>query len=365
MMPKNMSTTKKKTTNHKSQSFPAALGYRMPAEWEKHEATWLAWPHNPETWTDLREIESIYIEIISLLVRGEKVNLLVNNLPEEERISAVLSKNKINLSQIRFFKIKTCDAWIRDYGPNFIVKKNVPKGGQLAVNRWIFNAWGGKYEEHKEDDKASREITHSLGVTVFEPGIVLEGGSIDSNGKGTILTTEECLLNPNRNSHLGKKEIEDYLKRYLAVQQIIWLKEGIEGDDTDGHIDDIARFVNANTVVAAVEGNRADPNYELLQENLKCLKKEKDQDGKKLSVIPLPMPERVSFSRERAPASYANFYIANAAVLVPIFGHPNDKAALKILKEFFPDRSVIGIRSTALVVGLGGIHCLTHEQPAV
>lgn len=346
---------------------PQALGYRLPAEWEKHEATWLAWPHNPETWEDLKEIEAIYAEIIACLTAGEKTVILVNDEREEESARKKLSKKGVRLPQVRFLRIKTWDAWIRDYGPNFIMRENSRSsgGGRLAINRWIFNAWGSKYDEHKEDDQASRQIAGSLGLPVFEPHFVLEGGSIDGNGEGMILTTEECLLNSSRNPAFGKRQIEESLRNYLGAQNIIWLGKGIEGDDTDGHVDDIARFVNRNTVIAAVETNPADKNYEPLKENLKRLKKAEDQSDKKLNVIELPMPKPLWAGSVRLPASYANFYIANHAVLVPVFGCPSDKTVLRILEEVFPDRAVLGIRSEVLVYGFGGIHCLTHEQPAI
>ncbi len=343
---------------------PNQLGYRMPAEWEPHESTWLAWPRNPETWSHLEEIESIYIEIISILTRGEKVKILVNDSREERQVFSKLSKNKIRTESVQFFQIKTHDAWIRDYGPNLIVKEESGKK-KLAVNRWIFNAWGSKYEEHLQDDVASQQILDWLKLPIFETNFVLEGGSIDHNGKGVILTTEQCLLNPNRNPGYSKEKIETILKNYLCAKHIIWLGNGIEGDDTDGHVDDIARFVNSSTVLAAVESNPKDNNYKPLHNNLKRLQKSTNQNGKKLNVIELPMPGRIDAPFGRLPASYANFYIGNSAVLIPIFDDPNDKPALRIIESVFSGRHVIGIRSEALMEGLGGIHCLTHEQPAI
>lgn len=342
---------------------PTKLGYRMPAEWERHEATWLTWPHNPETWPDLKKIESIYTEIISLLTRGERVKLLVSNPFEEEHALGLCAKASIDLSKIDTFQIPTCDAWIRDYGPNFVVSRANGKK-ELSVNRWIFNAWGSKYEEHLQDDQALESILNVLKLPIFYPEFILEGGSIDTNGAGILLTTEQCLLNSNRNSHLSKHQIELKLKEFLGIETIIWLKVGIAGDDTDGHIDDIARFVSERAIVTIVERNKKDENYDLLQENLKILKKAKSLSGEPLEIVELPAPGKVIYHKTRLPASYANFYIANSVVLVPIFGHENDPVALKILKSFFPGREVIGIRSEDLVIGLGGIHCLTHEEPA-
>ncbi len=338
--------------------------YRMCAEWEPHEATWLAWPHNAETWPNISKIEDLYAEMISEVLRGEKIRLLVNGAPEEDRVRVKLSKKKIDFSKITFLRISTTDAWIRDYGPNFVLSSGTSKT-KIAVNHWIFNAWGAKYEEHQLDNKASKKIVDWLKIMTFEPGIVLEGGSIDVNGKGTVLTTEECLLNPNRNPGFDKTKVEAYLKTYLGVGRTVWLGEGIKGDDTDGHIDDIARFVNPNTVVCAVESNPKHTNFKVLSENKKRLQNATDQDGKKLTVIDLPMPKPLYASRKPLPASYANFYISNSAVLVPIFKDPNDKEVLKVFRSLFPGRSVIGIRSEILVHGLGGIHCVTHEEPAI
>lgn len=342
-------------------SFPSQLGYRMPAEWEKHAATWLAWPHNPETWSDLKSIESIYVDFVEILSQGETIHLLVQDETEKSKASRLFSKRHIDLSKVTFHEINTCDAWIRDYGPNFIVKEEKGKRA-LAVNRWIFNAWGSKYEEHLQDDEAAKQILNWLKLPIFETNFILEGGSIDSNGNGIILTTAQCLLNQNRNKHLSKEKIEMYLKKYLSAKEIIWLSSGIEGDDTDGHVDDIARFVNINTILTIVEENRRDPNYKLLQENLKILKQTRIEKNK-LNIVELPMPRKIESSFGRLPASYANFYIANQAVLVPIFGDPNDSIALKIIENCFCDRKVIGIRCEKLVEGLGGIHCLTHEEP--
>ncbi len=353
-----------KILNRKNLTQPATLGYRMPAEWEKHEATWLVWPHNDETWpTQLAAVEEIYLQMIEALALGEKVNVLVNDSREENLVRQRLSKRGTKFSQIFFFQIPTVDVWIRDYGPTFIVK-NENSQRRVAFDRWIFNAWGNKYDSFKADNVIPEKLAPILDLPVFDSGIVLEGGSIEVNGEGTLMTTEKCLLNPGRNPHLTKDGIETYLKGYLGVSHIIWLGEGIVGDDTDGHIDDVARFVSATTVLCAVEKDLEDANHTFLQGNLERLKRATDQNGKKLNVVQIPMPGVVRCDTGRLPASYANFYIGNAVVLVPIYGHSNDRIALQILRDFFPNREVIGILCESLAYGLGAIHCVTQQQPA-
>ncbi len=353
-----------KTFDRKIKHIPAKVGYHMPAEWEKHEATWLAWPHNIETWpTQLSEVEKIYIQMVRVLAKGEKVHILVDDLREEERAKNQLSKDHVEMSQVFFFRIPTADVWIRDYGPNFIVK-NDPLKSEPAFNRWIFNAWGERYESLKADHAVPDRLLEFLDIPFFEPGIILEGGSIDANGEGTVLTTEQCLLNPNRNPHLKKQDIEGYLKDFLGVTHVIWLGEGIVGDDTDGHVDDIARFIASDTILCAVEEDKKDANYSFLQDNLKRLEKATDQSGRQLKIIELPMPGKVDCADGRLPASYANFYIGNSAVLVPLYNHPNDSTALEILGSCFPTRQIVGIPCGPLVCGLGAIHCVTQQQPA-
>ncbi len=348
-----------------SQVTPASLGYYMPAEWEAHEGTWLSWPKDPITWPEqIKQVEEIYAQMIEALTPHEKVFLLVNDEETEKKVQKKLKPKKINHQNLFIHQIETVDAWIRDYGPNFLLKEKNGKK-ELAFNHWIFNAWGGKYEELMEDTSVPKHISPLLKVPVFEPGLVLEGGSIDVNGSGTVLTTEQCLLTPTRNPHLDKMGIENALKDYLGVTHVIWLGEGIVGDDTDGHIDDIVRFVSPDTVICAVEENPSDENYQLLQDNYKRLLSGKTESGKKLNVIPFPMPEEISYEADRLPASYANFYIANNVVLAPIFGHSNDEKVLKILEKAFPTRKIIGIRCEDLVVGLGAIHCVTQQQPKV
>jgi agmatine deiminase len=344
---------------------PAELGYHMPAEWRGHQATWLTWPTDPLTWPDrVPLVEDIFLQMMAALSPHESVNLLVDNAEAEQ---AVRSRcNFPGAENIRFHQIPTIDSWIRDYGPNFLVNIN----GELAYNDWIFNAWGNKYEELKHDDSIPARLESLLRVPRFEPGIVMEGGSIEVNGAGVVMTTEQCLLNPNRNPDLNQAEIEQYLRNFLGVQKVLWLGEGIVGDDTDGHIDDIARFVSATTIVCAVEEDPADANYKLLRDNLDRLQLATDAIGRAFDVVTLPMPGVVGASNDssprqldRLPASYANFYVANNVVLVPIFGKANDTRALEILRGLFADRQVVGINCEPLVWGMGTIHCVTQQQP--
>jgi len=341
-----------------------ASGYQMPAEWESHEGTWLAWPHNKETWPGkLPEVEEIYLQMIEALAPHEKVKLLVNTERMRDRVAVQLRARGVSSKNIHYYFIPTVDTWIRDYGPNFVLRRSDSRK-EIAFVKWKFNAWGGKYESLAQDDRIPDQLAPLLGMPVFSPGLVLEGGSIDTNSKGTVLLTEQCLLNPNRNPHLTRSGIEEALKKFLGLTHFIWLGEGIEGDDTDGHIDDITRFVNSTTVVTAVENDANDFNEAPLRENLERLKRVVDQDGRKLAIVTAPMPERIDGPWGRLPASYLNFYIANGVVLVPIFGSRKDYAALRILEEVFPKRRIVGIRAETLVLGLGGIHCVTHEEPA-
>jgi agmatine deiminase len=344
---------------------PIHLGYRMPAEWEPHEGTWLSWPKDPITWPEqLPQVEKIYAQMIEALTPHEKVFLLVNYETAERTVRKKLSSKIIFEPNLKIYKIPTVDAWIRDYGPNFIVRQNGDRR-ELAFNHWIFNAWGNKYEELKKDTHVPKSIESIVNVPVFRPGLVLEGGSIDVNGAGTCLTTEQCLLTPTRNPHLDQKQIEQSLTDYLGVTNIIWLGEGIVGDDTDGHIDDIARFINENTIVCTVEENSSDPNFKPLHDNLRRLERSKSEKSEKLNIVPLPMPGPVEYEGERLPASYANFLIANEVVLVPIFEDHNDDKALEILEKTFPKRKVIGIPCQDMVVGLGAIHCVSQQQPKI
>ncbi|WP_369424583.1 agmatine deiminase family protein [Methanothrix sp.] len=338
---------------------PRCDGYHMPAEWERHDGVWLAWPHDTDTFNDIDSVERAYVSMIKALHVGETVNLLVRDEEMRERVEHLLQRD-VRMSSLRIHTMDYADVWFRDYGPTFVVNRNEKRLGMVA---WNFNAWGGKYCELMGDVKIPCYIARDLGVRCFRPGIVLEGGSIDVNGSGTLMTTEQCLLNPNRNPHLSRWEIEFYLREYLGVRKIIWLRRGIAGDDTDGHVDDVARFVSPRRVVVAFEDDRDDENYKPLRENCEILKHETDQDGNPLEVIRLPMPGYVG-DDHRLPASYANFYIGNSAVLVPVFGHRNDARALSIIGALFPDRKIVGIDALAMVYGLGTVHCVTQQQPA-
>jgi len=344
---------------------PAALGYRMPAEWELHAATWLAWPHNTVTWPDqLPQVQETFLSMIAALQEQEIVHLLVNDAATAAQVSQRLSSRGVWLERVRLHQWRTADVWLRDSGPIFLTA-TAGTSRPLAISDWEFNAWGGKYADLLVDNDLPRQIAAFLGVPRCEPGIVLEGGSIDVNGCGSCLTTEQCLLHPNRNPHLQRADIERYLHDYLGVHHIIWLGQGIAGDDTDGHVDDMARFVNPTTVVCALEEDPQDPNYEILQDNYRRLQAATAQDGQPLRIMPLPMPGQVGPASARLPASYANFYVANGLVLVPIYDHPNDQQALAILQDVFPGRRVLGLPCEPLVWGLGAIHCVTQQQPAM
>ena len=335
----------------------------MPAEWEPHDATWLAWPHNEETWPGLLpQVQEIFLDVIRELQQGEIVHLLVNEAAAKEKVSRLMRDRGISDRSVMLHEMPTADVWLRDSGPIFLCSPE--QQAPLAASVWQFNAWGRKYDDLLPDAGLSRRIAQRIGVPCFEPGIVLEGGAIDVNGAGACLTTEQCLLHPNRNPSLQRADVERYLGDVLGVCHFIWLGRGIVGDDTDGHVDDVARFVGPGTVVCAEETDPLDPNFEALRENCRRLQSASDGQGRSLEVVPLPMPGHVGPAHGRLPASYANFYIGNGVVLVPTFGHPNDARALSILEELFPDRRVTGIRCEALVHGFGALHCVTQQQPA-
>ena len=334
---------------------PHALGFRMPAEWEPHEATWIAWPHNREDWPGrFAPIPWVYGEIVRKLARVERVRILAEDADHRESARRVLKKIGADLDAVEFFIQPTDRVWTRDYGPIFVRKR-----GHVAITNWRFNGWA-KYDNWKKDDAVTAQIARRLKMRAWQPGLVLEGGSIDVNGRGLLLTTEECLLSPvqARNPGLGRRDIERALGDYLGARRVIWLRNGIAGDDTHGHIDDLARFVAPNTVVIAAEADKSDANYEPLRENLRLLR------AQPLRVVRLPMPRPLIFNGQRLPASYANFYIANKLVLAPTFNDPNDRMALATLARLFPDREVAGIHATELIWGLGTLHCLTQQQPA-
>ena len=341
---------------------PYALGYRMPAEWEPHATVWLAWPHDLTSFPYLDQAESAFADFVSAVHTSERVELLVRDAPMQRKATQSLQGRGVDCRQVRFHRTDYADIWFRDYGPIFVVDR---KNERLAITKWLFNSWGNKYEELLKDSRIPYFMNDLLRLPIFEPGIVLEGGSIDVNGRGALLTTEQCLLNKNRNPRLCKKEIEIYLRDYLGATHCIWLAAGIEGDDTDGHVDDVARFVNPTTVVCVRQPDRSDPDHASLETNYQLLRKATDQDGHPLHVIPLPVPGRVEDERPRLPASYANFYISNGKVLVPTFGVDTDARAVEILQSVFPDRQVEGVNAFGLLYGLGAFHCMSQQQPAV
>ena len=353
-----------KEFSHPTSLTPAALGYYMPAEWYPHESTWLAWPKNESTWLGLiPHVQQTYLEILIQLGEEERVDLLVDNADEENLIRHQLETTDIITDQVFFHHIPTEDSWIRDYGPNFILRQS-QGSTQLAFNHWKFNSWGNKYPELQGDEAIPEHLENILGVPRFTPPQVLEGGAIDVNGDGICLVTEQCLLNPNRNPGSSKAQKEQCLKDYLGVVQILWLHSGICGDDTDGHVDNIARFVDSQTIVCPVEEDTSDENYRPLQENYRRLMKARDLKGEAFNIVTLPMPGRLEGPNGRFPASYANFYIANRVVLAPIFRHSNDQHALETLRKLFSNHRVVGLDCTALVKGMGGLHCITQQQPS-
>ena len=337
---------------------PRSLGYRMPAEWEPHTATWLAWPHKRESWPGKFEpIPLLYAELVKTLARFEHVNILAGQPLVMEQAQSLVG----DVSNVTLWDIPTDDAWIRDHGPTFLVG---PPREPPALIDWGYNAWGGKYPPYDLDDAVPLHIGRRQGRRIFEPGIILEGGAIEVNGKGALLTTEQCLLNPNRNPQLTKADAERYLREYFNATTILWLGRGIEGDDTDGHIDELARFVNPTTVVAPLEEDANDYNHEPLRENFDRLKQVRDQDGRPLEIVPLPMPQPMFHEGQRLPASYCNFYIANGVVIAPVFDDPADARALDLLRSLFPGREVIALLARDLAWGLGAFHCITQQEPA-
>jgi agmatine deiminase len=342
---------------------PNQNGFYFPAEWHPHTATWLSWPHKEESWPGkLDLVYPQYCEFIKVLTEGELVRINVVNEQTAAFAKQQLALVGVDLKCVEFFEFPTNDAWCRDHGPAFLINQQTK---QKVIVDWGYNAWGNKYPPFDLDDVIPTKIAGRFGLPVYHPGIVMEGGSVDFNGQGTVLTTTACLLNKNRNPHLNQHQIEAYLQNYYGIGQVLWLGDGIVGDDTDGHIDDITRFVNEDTVVTVIEENRSDENYDILQENLQTLKTMRLLNGKQLNIIELPMPEPVFYDGQRLPASYANFYIANSAVVVPTYRSKNDAKALDILQGCFPDRKVVGIDSTHIIWGLGSFHCLSQQEPEV
>ena len=349
----------------------AHLRYRMPAEWDRHDSTWIAWPHNAEDWPGkFQPIPWVYSEIVRHLSQVEEVNILVNDEKAERAARRILLRAGANIARLHFHHWRTDRIWLRDSGPIFV--KN--DAGASAVTNWKFNAWA-KYPNWQNDDQIPEHVARLQDVRRFDPfltvngedrRVVLEGGSIDVNGAGAMLTTEECLLSEvqQRNPGVSRQQLEQVFSDYLGVKQVIWLNRGCAGDDTHGHVDDIARFVAEDTIIAAVEHNTADENHLPLAENLDRLRSARQGTGEPYKIIELPMPDPVIFDGERLPASYANFYIANDLVLVPTFNDANDRVALNTLAECFPTRKVIGIHCGDFIWGLGALHCMTQQQPA-
>lgn len=336
----------------------------MPAEWESHEGTWIAWPHLKDHWPGYFEpIPRVYVEMIRALRSGEKVFVCVNDAAMEKDARSLLGKGNVSLDNVFFHHIPTNASWARDHGPIFVRDSK----GELVVTDWIFNGWGNRWPQwpYDLDDVVPQRVAEALKLPLVQPGIVLEGGSIDVNGRGSLLTTESCLLNKNRNPHLTRRKIEGALEKYLGATHVIWLKEELKGDDTSGHIDDLARFVNQNTIVACLEKNKRDENYSVLKNNFEFLETSTDQDEKKLNVVALPMPDPVMREGQRCPASYANFYIGNTVVLLPAYRCKQDDVAAQILERYFHGRKIMGIDCTDLIWGLGAFHCSTQQQPTL
>lgn len=341
---------------------PRTLGFYLPAEFERHEATWLSWPKNEGTFPKkiLGRVEKTYCQMVGALQGGEKVNVLVDNESHKEAVQQKLEANGVGGKNIFLHEIASADVWMRDYSPIFVKNSE-----GVAATKWVYNALGNKYDDLLADNETGERIIEALSMQSFHPGIVLEGGSIDCNGAGTLLTTTQCLLNKNRNPHLSKKQIEENLKNYLGVNNIVWLGQGVAGDDTDGHIDDFARFISESKIGCAFEEDKSDENYVALKKNFELLQNAKNERGEKFEVIKLPMPQKMSIVEEnrRLPASHANFYVANKCVLLPVFGGQSDGEATQILEACFPERKIVPIYANDLVYGYGGIHCVTMQEP--
>ena len=343
---------------------PKSLGYYFPAEFAAHDAIWLSWPHKEESWPGkIASIYPSYTEFIKIVSLTERV--CINVVDEKMRNSAqkMLQLAGVNLERVKFYMHPTNDAWCRDHGPAFLLRDNAvdPK----VIIDWNINAWGGKYPPYDLDDVIPTRIGEALGLPVFHPGIIMEGGSVDFNGAGTVMTSKSCLLNPNRNPHLNQAQIEKYLSDYYGIDQVLWVSDGIVGDDTDGHIDDTVRFVNEDTVITVIEPNVLSTNHEILDQNLKELKQMRLLNGKQLNIVELPMPAEVIYEGQSLPASYANFYISNGHIIVPTFKCDADDKAMQIIQSCFTTREVVGIDSTDIIWGLGSFHCLSQQEPSI
>ena len=346
------------------QTTPKELGYFFPAEFSEHEATWLSWPHKEASWPGkIHTIYTPYAKFINELTKGELVRINVVNEAMKAFALGHLKSEGVDLTKIEFFFHPTNDAWCRDHGPAFLINPTAEQ--KKVIVDWNYNAWGNKYPPFDLDDVVPTLIGKHFNFPVYNPGIIMEGGSVEFNGKGTVMTSTACLLNPNRNPHLNQEQIEEYLCNYYGMEQVLWVDEGIIGDDTDGHIDDTVRFVNEDTVITVIEENRNDENYGLLQHNLKQLKEMRLSNGKQLNIVELLMPEELIYEEQRLPCSYANFYIANKSVIVPTFQSARDDKAMQIIQDCFPGREVVGIDSTDIIWGLGSFHCLSQQEPLV
>ncbi|HEX2972274.1 MAG TPA: agmatine deiminase family protein [Tepidisphaeraceae bacterium] len=345
---------------------PAELGFWMPPEWYPHSGTWLSWPR-PEGISFPGRYHTVpenLAAIVKHIVPRERLHINVPNTNWERIVRELLRQHKCPTRNVKFHYIKTNESWCRDHGPAFLLRMKRSGHVEAAIVDWRFNAWGQKYPDYADDDAVPMHIAEELKLPVFSPPVVLEGGAVDFSGTGTILTTESVLLNKNRNPKLSQKKIEQYLKDYYGQQHVVWLGEGISGDDTDGHVDDLARFINPTTIVTAVEEDPKDENYKILRDNLKRLKLAKDRDGQPFNIVELPMPGVVQQNGHRLPATYVNFYFINGALLVPTYRHRrHDRQALEILQKLLPKRKVIGVDCIELIWGLGAIHCLTQQQP--
>jgi len=343
---------------------PKELGYYFPAEFAPHVATWLSWPHKEASWPGkINSIYPSYVKFIKELTKGELVRINVVDQLMQQQATDWLLRFDVDLSRVEFFLHPTNDAWCRDHGPAFLINPNAAQ--KKGIVDWGYNAWGNKYPPYDLDDVIPTRIAEHYSLPVWHPGIVMEGGSVEFNGAGALLTSTACLLNPNRNPQLNQEQIENYLRNYYGVEQILWVDEGIVGDDTDGHIDDTVRFVNVDTVLTTVESDRSDENYERLQTNLRQLKAMRLTGNRSLTVVELPMPTALHYEDQRLPCSYANFYIANRSVIVPVFHCKQDEIALRIIEQCFPGREVVGIDSVDIIWGLGSFHCLSQQEPLV
>jgi agmatine deiminase len=345
---------------------PAALGYSFPPEWHSHRATWFSWPR-PEgiSFPDkYHTVPENLARIMREIAPRERVEINVPNGNYERIVREQLAGHGCPLKNIFFHHIKTNESWCRDHGPAFVLRKGRAGKRETAIVDWGFNAWGGKYPPYDDDDAVPTRIAEELGLPVFYPGTVMEGGAVDFNGAGTVLTTTSCLLNKNRNPKLSKKQVEQYLKDYYGQKHVAWLGEGIEGDDTDGHVDDLARFINPRTIVTAVEDDPKDENYKILKDNRRRLDLLRDQDGRPFQIVEIPMPGTVEHDGQRLPATYVNFYFINGALLVPTYRNKKaDRRAIETLQGHLPEHQVIGVDCVELIWGLGAIHCLTQQQP--